>query len=212
MAQFVLDNLLHPVEGGWRNRIGLKNPGIANIGGLFDDVVYSLVGIEPDDWIAMLYVLLEKDRVWNSGRIHVELNDSCPNADSASLTRSILEQYVKYFTVTVKVKPDLEKIRPISDMAHEAGVHFLHCSNTKPSELGGISGTPLKKINLPIVEQMAKEWTLIAGGGIYSFEDLLDYAHAGASYFSISTLCFHPIRTQKLIREFYRREAEVYGI
>lgn len=212
VAQFALDNLIHPVDGGWRNRIGLRNPGLDAVAGLWNNVIYSLVGIELDDWKKMLYILLEKERFGAAQRLHVELNVSCPNVHEYSITRAILEQYVEHFDVTVKVPPIFSQLLPISDMCHQAGVHYLHCSNTIPSELGGLSGYPLKLVNLPIVERMAKEWTLVAGGGIYSFQDLLDYAHAGATYFSISTLCFYPWRVRKLINEFYNREDEVYGI
>lgn len=211
VAQFIVDNIRHPVKDGWRNRIGLKNPGISSITTLHDDVFYSLVGLNPDDWNIMFYSLLEKKRL-GSGRINVELNVSCPNVHEYSITRNILERYVEYFDVSVKVPPDLEKILPLSDMCHEAGVHYLHCSNTLSSEIGGLSGYPLKAINLPIVEKLAQHWTLIAGGGIYEWQDLLDYARAGASYFSISTLCFHPIKAHKLIKRFFWEQNTVYGI
>jgi dihydroorotate dehydrogenase len=203
IAQFVWDNLRHPVPGGYRNRIGLRNPGLPSISPLSDSVIYSLVGLEPYGWLTMLYVLLEKEHT-GAGRIHVELNVSCPNVHEYSITRAILERFVQHFDVTVKLPPDLEKILPLVEMCGEAGVHHLHCSNTSPSDIGGLSGYPLKQINLPIVENLAKTHkNVIGGGGIYCWQDILDYANAGASYFSIATLCFHPIRVQKLIDRFY---------
>lgn len=202
VGQFVLDNLRHPVPGGWRNRIGLRNPGIASLDRLEDDRVYSIVGgLEPVDWEANLYVLLEKP--WGRRRPHVELNVSCPNVHGSLISRATLERYTRVFVVTVKLWPDLETILPFVDICGQAGVDYLHCSNTVPSDLGGLSGYPLKAINLPIVERLAQEWTVIGGGGIYGWQDLLDYSSAGASYFSISTLWFHPIRAMKLINRYY---------
>ena len=61
-------------------------------------------------------------------------------------------------------------------------------SNTIAAKKGGISGSQLKKINLPLIKK-AKEMdiTIIAGGGIYTREDVIDYRNAGADDFSIST-------------------------
>jgi hypothetical protein len=43
IVQFIIDNVRHPVPGGWRNRIGLRNPGIGSIGYLSSQYTYSLV-------------------------------------------------------------------------------------------------------------------------------------------------------------------------
>ena len=63
-------------------------------------------------------------------------------------------------------------------------------SNTIPTPKGGISGRHLKEINLHNIERFAKTFTgrLIAGGGIYDAQDVIDYRNAGATDFSISTV------------------------
>ena len=61
-------------------------------------------------------------------------------------------------------------------------------SNTIAAKKGGISGSQLKKINLPLIEKARKmNVTIIAGGGIYTKQDVIDYRNAGADDFSIST-------------------------
>lgn len=200
-CQFLLDNWRYPVEGGYRNRIGLKNPGVASLKVLSEDKIYSFVGLEPYDWAAIWYVLMGRQYGFKQ---LIELNISCPNVHEYSIQRDILERYTKIFTVIVKLPPDLEKILPLVDMCGEAGVRYLHCSNTVPSQIGGLSGYPLKTVNLPIIERLAKEWTVIGGGGIYNWQDLLDYSNAGATYFSMSTAWIHPFKALKLVKQFYR--------
>ena len=81
-------------------------------------------------------------------------------------------------------------------------------SNTIPSPKGGISGEQLKKINLPLIENAAKtlnDVRLIAGGGIYSAQDVTDYRNAGANDFAISTVWFsYPWNIPAIYKEAYR--------
>lgn len=205
VSQFVYDNLRHPVPGGYRNRIGLRNKGISSIGGLLEDAIYSFVGLDPYDWEAIRYVALEIPR-WGKFRPIVELNISCPNVHDYSISRKVLEQYGEDFNVIVKLPPDQEKILPLVEMCGEAGVRFLHLSNTVPSEIGGLSGYPLKLINLPIVEMIARRYPnlrIIGGGGIYEWQDLLDYYRAGAIYFSTSTVWLKPWKARRIVKRYW---------
>ena len=69
------------------------------------------------------------------------------------------------------------------------GVKTIHMSNTIGTPKGGISGRQLKEVNLPKVEQAARlSVNIIAGGGIYSPADVIDYRNAGANSFSISSV------------------------
>ena len=63
--------------------------------------------------------------------------------------------------------------------------------NTIPTATGGISGKQLNERNLPLVYNAAhRGLNVIAGGGIYSYKDVVDYRNAGADHFSISTAFF----------------------
>jgi dihydroorotate dehydrogenase len=82
-------------------------------------------------------------------------------------------------------------------------VKLLHCSNTISTERGGESGKRLKALNLPIVERVAKRFPtipIIAGGGIYSPQDVVDYRNAGATLFSLSTVFFTPWRVPAILK------------
>ena len=67
---------------------------------------------------------------------------------------------------------------------------LLNLCKTIPTERGGLSGKPLKRVCLPLVKSIATTYNMeiIAGGGIYSEQDVVDYANAGAKHFSISTV------------------------
>src|SRR5262245_61988246 len=61
---------LRPIEGGWINQIGLRNPGIRSCG--FErQFVYSLVGLDDGDWESMLHHC--------PAGMTVEVNLGCPN-------------------------------------------------------------------------------------------------------------------------------------
>jgi dihydroorotate dehydrogenase len=100
-----------------------------------------------------------------------------------------MQAYCKKFPdLIAKVRYDIPNtdIHKLMDM----GVKTIHCSNTIPTSKGGISGRQLKEVNLPNIERLAKTFTgrIIAGGGIYNKQDIIDYRNSGASDFSISTV------------------------
>ena len=82
---------------------------------------------------------------------------------------------------------------------------FLHISNSKKTNQGSISGRSLIDQNLLdiiyIKEKHNDSIKIIAGGGIYYFEDLVLYKKAGADYFSLSTCLLNPFRTYNIIKK-----------
>ena len=90
--------------------------------------------------------------------------------------------------VIVKVSPFVKA--EFLESCQELGVKTIHLCNTLPTPYGGISGQQLKTYSLPLVESVATTYNMdiIAGGGIYSAQDVVDYANAGAKKFSVSTL------------------------
>ena len=81
-------------------------------------------------------------------------------------------------------------------------------SNTLPIQTYGVSGYPLKRVNLPFLENVAKldlkHTRLIAGGGIYTLQDVMDYHNAGATDYSLSTIFFTPWKVSKVIKRIRR--------
>ncbi len=172
---------LRPVRGGWRNQIGFRNRGIANVKMSMDfNSVQSICGLSSQEWEILYYMIPQGTKI--------ELNLSCPNVATISISDAQLQMFLhKFPQLIAKVRYDIptKEVKRIVDM----GVMNIHCSNTIPTPKGGISGKPLKTVNLPNIERIAKySPNLIAGGGIYSPQDAKDYRDAGANDISISTV------------------------
>ena len=172
-----------PVRGGWINQIGFRNPGIRSITTFNPHCIYSISVIEPGEWL-LLYSHIPD-------YVNLELNLSCPNINKdgsppPGISLSMLEKFLtKFPNLIVKTRP--EPWTGIEDMIR-IGLKTVHMSNTITAKKGGISGSQLKKINLPLIEKAREmDITIIAGGGIYTREDVMDYRNAGADDFSIST-------------------------
>ena len=180
-----------PVEGGWINKIGLRNPGIRSIKH-FDDDIYSLVGLEDGDW--------EKMYEYCPIGTYIEVNLGCPNVHEYGIPFNTLRDYCRKFTVIAKLPPT-DIVDEMASMCIEAGVTYLHCSNTIPTEKGGISGLQLFFQNLPIVEKMSIKYPnkIIAGGGIYKDSAVRLYREAGATHFSLSTVWLTPWKIKDIL-------------
>ena len=171
---------LRTVEGGWINQIGFRNKGLKNVSKFNSKSVYSIAALD-NSW-NKLFGLLPSDA-------KVELNAGCPNVGAYTLKRCNIRPFVEnHDSVIVKVSPYVT--RQFLDECQDVGVKTVHLCNTIPSPKGGISGKQLKNLCLPLVESVATTYNMdiIAGGGIYSSQDVVDYANAGASHFSVSTL------------------------
>ena len=193
---------LRPVRGGWRNQIGFRNKGIAaRLRSPWDpNKIISISAMKPEDWALLCdYIPSENS---------LELNLSCPNVNEIDITPKDLTAFVdKFPKLQVKLPPIKERIWTMLELCESAGVTQIHLSNTIPTPKGGISGGQLKKINLDLVEFFAREWarTIVAGGGIYSEQDIIDYRNAGATHFSISTVFLsRPLCIAKIYKEAFR--------
>lgn len=183
-----------PVKGGWINKIGLRNPGIRSIKSFNTNKIYSVVGLEDDDWEKILEII--------PPNIDVEVNLGCPNVHEYGIPFKVLQDYCKKFNVIAKL-PATENVYEVADMSINAGVKLLHCSNTIPTEKGGISGLQLFDKNIMIVHNVATKYPdkVIAGGGIYSDSEYDLYKRCGASYFSLSTIWMNPFKAIDFINE-----------
>jgi len=196
---------IRPVKGGWRNQIGLRNPGIQNVI-IRDDAITSVVGgFAPPglnatgaDWRVMLNYL--PSWAWP------EVNLSCPNVHEYNISPETLAMYQQRFPNVIAKLPPTPQVDAMAAMCIEVGIKYLHLSNTIPTERGGISGEQLFEVNLPIVRRIAERYgdkvIIIAGGGIYSLRQLMAYQSAGAKHFSISSIFFTPWRVSKVTAFF----------
>lgn len=204
VAKFFWENFRNPIPGGWANHIGLRNPGLRSVEFNAHHLhIYSLVGLESGDWSIMFDQLSE----CADTHIRFELNLGCPNVHEYGIDKASLRKFCEHYWCGVKLPADLDRATKIGEMAVEAGARYIHAGNTLAVAGKGISGKPLKPVNLAIVEELAKRFpgqNIVGGGGIYGFQDVLDYRNAGACAFSLGTVCFRPWRAKSIINKYVR--------
>jgi len=194
-------------DGAWYNKIGLRNPGIdwgiKKYRAERDDVL-SLAAIEPGDW-EILNKLVPQD-------MNVELNLSCPNIDHFDNYAEGAESFLNgKRQVIAKLSPHIRATQ-VQDLLAK-GFKSFHCCNTLPTERGGMSGKSLRLYTEQTIDFLLRysdnpnELEIIAGGGIDSIEDIKSYHYAGATSFSLGTVCFNPLKLNKLIRNIH---AEIF--
>lgn len=181
---------IRPYKDGWVNNIGLKNPGIFNIK-FRSDVIYSLAAVDKWDWeIFYDYV---------PSFCKVELNLGCPNVESIKLSPIVHSKFIKKFSMCSV------KVPPTSDGYDLALLYrnLVHMGNSLKIPQGGYSGPSNKETVLRYVRQLSEqEIKIIAGGGIRTTQDIEDYLNAGASYCSLSSIFFNPIKAYKVLNAY----------
>ena len=192
---------LRPVSGGWRNQIGFRNKGIATrlLAPVKANRIISISAMEYQDWHKLCDYI--------PSNTPLELNLSCPNVNEIEITLNDLIRFVdKFPSLQVKLPPLKDRIWTLLTVCENAMASRIPLSNTIPTLKGGISGGQLKKINLPLVEFFAGQgFSITAGGGIYSAQDVIDYRNAGATHFSISTVFLsRPLCIANIYKEAFR--------
>jgi len=185
-------------DGNWYNSLGLRNPGI-HFGLKYyyrskRDII-SLAAIEPEDWIELNKIVPDN--------VDLEINISCPNIKHFEDYTQGIENFINSKRkVIAKLAPGTE-IATVGALL-DKGFKSFHCCNTKPTEHGGMSGRKLRPhvINLcTVIKSLDKNAEIIAGGGIYEYQDVSYYKNFGATSFSLGTVCFHPIKLYNLTRK-----------
>ena len=187
------------VEGGWVNKIGLRNPGIRHID-FYPDKIYSVAPLVNWDYSTFYHHI--------PGDMMVELNLGCPNVEEQAsedlqALRVAFRTFVKKFRlVTVKLPP-IPHGMTLLGIAYQQGVRHFHMCNTVPCERGGISGAQLRPHSLEAIRwtrrHMPSDITIIGGGGIYKPEHVDLYREAGADCFSLSTVFMTPWRVRSIL-------------
>ena len=184
----------------WVNKIGLRNPGIDwAINNYKKGEIISIAILDKSE-INQLLKKVPKN-------IDIEINLSCPNTEH-EMNRLGIEQFISNERdyCIVKLSP-LDTIETVTNL-YNLGFRQFHCSNTLPTNKipnskynGGMSGKVLIPYTSKLVGEINKKYDdveIIAGGGITNIEILNRYKYLGATSFSISSLCFHPIKFLKL--------------
>lgn len=191
---------LRKTKFGWLNKVGLRNPGIRKFNK--KNAIVSIALQNTDEWPEFLEILKEKKQKYNIKGI--EFNVSCPNHSVSNITNEIIEEAKTELSLVIIKIPHNSSKESINKFC-KTSADILHISNTKKTDKGALSGRTLIDQNLLdiiyIRENFGYSKKIIAGGGIYSFEDLELYKKAGANYFSLSTSLLNPFKTFKLIKK-----------
>ena len=203
------------VEGGIINAIGLSNPGVENfkeelkkIERENNVVIASIYGATPDEFSTLVSEVQEYVDM-------IELNISCPHAmdgygasigQSCDLSHTIVSASADVSDVPIiaKLTPNVTDITEIAKTCEDAGADCLSLINTlgpgmkinidvaRPvlsNKFGGMSGKAIKPIAVRNVYSVyeAVDIPLIGVGGIYTFEDVVEFIFAGARAVQIGT-------------------------
>ncbi|MBR2557997.1 MAG: dihydroorotate dehydrogenase [Methanobrevibacter sp.] len=203
------------VDGGIINAIGLSNPGVDNfkeelkrIERQDNVVIASIYGATPDEFSTLVGQVQDYVDM-------IELNISCPHAmegygatigQSCDLSHTIVSASKNASDVPIiaKLTPNVTDITEIARTCEDAGADALSLINTlgpgtkinidvaRPvlsNKFGGMSGKPIKPIAISNVYSVyeAVDIPLIGVGGIYTFEDVVEFIFAGARAVQIGT-------------------------
>jgi len=188
---------LRYTKEGWTNKLGLPNPGLLK--GLYKDSRYDVISIAEvnrNEFQGMNKIIPQATSI--------ELNLSCPNA------KILPWDHIKQFPNKDR-KWCIAKMSPLStpeeiEYVVNQGFTQLHFSNTLPHKRGGLSGKtliPYTKRLIRIVRDDFKSYNIeiIAGGGVTTKQDMIEYLNEGADHISIGSGWFRPLKMRKLINE-----------
>ncbi|MFA6989203.1 MAG: dihydroorotate dehydrogenase [Candidatus Gastranaerophilaceae bacterium] len=191
------------------------------------DFILNVAGSSIDDYI-------ELAKVAQANNIEaIELNVSCPNVKSGCIEFGVNQKSLyelvskvrdKYENcLIVKLSPNVTSIEDIAIAAKNAGADAISAINTvkgmgikidfvngkfkKTTVAGGLSGKAIKPVALSCVDRISKvvDIPIIAIGGIYSLEDILEFFSVGAKAVQIGTANFtHPDVAERLVQDLER--------
>jgi len=219
-------------QGGMINRIGLENIGIQafleeKLPVLVQnkiDFILNIAGNTPEDYIELAKIAQENNIK------AIELNISCPNVKCGCIEFGINKQALYELVlmvrnhydncIIVKLSPNVTSPEEIAEAAQSAGADAVSAINTvrgvgvkldfingkfkKTMVAGGLSGKSIKPIALSFVDRISKviDIPIIAMGGIYTLQDVLEFFSVGAKAVQIGTANFtHPDIAQKLVTD-----------
>ena len=205
------------------NAIGLRNPGIqAVLKETFPQwhnrgcpTGLSVWGTSADEYRRLAELAA------HAGVDYIELNLSCVNAETPTLTSSEIAEIAAACAAPVYAKvglsstsepvhpDDLHHAAEIAGITSLAGIIMGNTVSVPTNGLlstpfGGLSGARLRKYNLAWVQATARraEIPIIAAGGISTAEHIRQYRDAGATGFQIGTAMRHsPVITWQTITE-----------
>jgi|GEM_PF-2977270 len=192
---------------GWVNSIGLRNPGVKNLDPLKSDgKIISIAFLDKGDFTTLFSILHALVHYQEHKPAALEINVSCPNAKVLLLSTDEINILKSLnLEIIIKVPPSKAHLS-IIEYYQKCGIQYFHLFNSFPSKRGGVSGDVIKNYYLRLIrgisQALGDSITIIGGGGIQSVEDIFRYQEAGANFFSISTIFFHPIKLLRFFKDY----------
>ena len=200
------------VECGYLNAVGLSNPGVdAFVKEIMNKndvpIIINLVGSTEDEFVSMV------KKFDGLNVIAYELNLSCPHVEKVGLEvgddPELVYKIVKGIKSKTK-KPVIAKvglgasdILETARVSKEAGADAITAMNTiramainietgipfLSNRIGGLSGKAIKPVAIRCVYEISKEIHIpvIGCGGVYTWEDAIEFILAGASAVQIGS-------------------------
>lgn len=200
-------------DGTFLNSVGLANPGIDAFLPEIREIktkssiplIVSVFGDGPEGYAEIAR------KAENAGADAIEINVSCPHAEVASIALS--PDLTELFTRTVKeavsipvfakLTPNIADIIPIAQAAEKGGADAIVVINTlrglaldvetgRPllsHGIGGLSGRAIRSVGVRVLYELFPHITIpiIGCGGIYTWQDVLEYISAGATTVQIGS-------------------------
>ena len=185
----------------WVNKIGLRNNGIKwALDNYNNDQIISIAILNKNEIPEFLKIIPKNQ--------DLEINISCPNAEKEMINNDIekfLNKERKWCILKLSPKSKNDDI----DYFYNKGFRQFHCCNTIPVPEGGLSGKSIipytnEKVNY--IKSKYKDSTVIAGGGITEWNDVVNYRKKGADHFSVSTNFFNPIKSVSLYYQYIKNK------
>ncbi|MCL5020921.1 MAG: dihydroorotate dehydrogenase [Bacteroidetes bacterium] len=207
------------VACGMLNSIGLANIGVQQfisekipvLRSLDAEIVVNIAAKRVEDYVSLAESVSAIKEV--SG---LELNLSCPNVKEggiefgtdmktlAEITRLVRDVYPK--VLIVKLTPNVTRIGDYAKAAEGAGAEAVTVANTYVgmavdifdrtpkihTVTGGLSGPAIKPLTMAKVFEVynSVKIPIIASGGVYIWQDVVEYLIAGATAVQLGTVLF----------------------
>jgi len=216
---------------GMLNAIGLANVGVEEFLKIkipflkkFDTkIICNIAASSIEEYVECTKLLTGEDTI-----SAFEINVSCPNVKEGGLefgndkraVAKITEAVKKVSTkpVFIKLSPNVSRISEFALAAKDGGADAVSAINTlvgtafdiftqKPkikNITGGLSGPAIKPIALAKVLEIKRnvDIPIIGIGGIFSWQDAVEFMIAGASAFQLGTVNFvHPNISETMIND-----------
>jgi len=203
----ILRTLRPTRHGGWVNAIGLRNVGLAHAPRPSADrrAVLSLAALSAKDWQIMADLLAARRDAGHHDPV-IEFNLSCPNAAIAGLTPDVVNLFRAHHLIA-KLPPKWTSLDLAADLLDQ-GIVGLHLTNTWPTRRGGLSGPPIHRRSLRLVQRARQRFGdrvhITGGGGVVDAEAAQRFLDAGADSVAVSSALLNPLRGLALLRGLRR--------